>query len=487
MAVTYTNFCCRSGGSNLNAGTRTGNTTEPGTAHDLEYAAGTFVRATRVFTVASGDPVADGVAVGDWVSVFTVGSTEAGYVGRVSARTTTTITIHASFNTNSTANVSETANNATLRVGGAWAGPSGTVQFPFNRLIGWCFNSASEVARVNVKNDQTYSMTGTLTLTGQYHLLAVCGYTSSFEDGGRALIQGPASGASFILFTNGSGYATHIKDVIFDRNGSTGTANLVSGNNAGQTSGASVYEGCVFRNAKGYGAISPGIMLRCEVHGNGSGGVYGGARMVLVRTMVHDNTGIGINMSNGCWGSLINCVVESNSGIGVKCMTGSGSSGVELFNCDIYNNGSHGMYAAVSGGWEFIVAENCNIFKNGGYGVYESGGGYIQLVNLTNCCFGAGTQANSSGTTFGNVRETGSITFTSNQLPWVDAPNGDFRINSTLLDAEGIGTFLQTDSGYAGSVSYPSIGACQPAANVAGGSSGGGRLVGPSGLVGRSF
>jgi hypothetical protein len=34
--MAFTNFCCRSGGSNLNAGTLTGDTTEPGTsASDL--------------------------------------------------------------------------------------------------------------------------------------------------------------------------------------------------------------------------------------------------------------------------------------------------------------------------------------------------------------------------------------------------------------------------------------------------------------------
>lgn len=66
----FTEFCCRSGGSNLNAGTRTGNTTVPGTSANFTYASGSWVSGTGVFTVASGNPQSDGVAVGDFVSVY---------------------------------------------------------------------------------------------------------------------------------------------------------------------------------------------------------------------------------------------------------------------------------------------------------------------------------------------------------------------------------------------------------------------------------
>lgn len=55
--MAFKEFYCNSSGSNLNAGDGTG-------AATATYAAGTFVRSTGVFTVASGNPVTDGVAVG---------------------------------------------------------------------------------------------------------------------------------------------------------------------------------------------------------------------------------------------------------------------------------------------------------------------------------------------------------------------------------------------------------------------------------------
>ena len=91
--MAYTEFCCRSGGSNLNAGTRLGDSTEPGTSASLTYANGTWVASTGVFSIAIGNPVTDGVAVGDFASVYANGSTVTGFVGRVTARDTTTITV----------------------------------------------------------------------------------------------------------------------------------------------------------------------------------------------------------------------------------------------------------------------------------------------------------------------------------------------------------------------------------------------------------
>lgn len=486
MAITYTNFCCRSGGSNLNAGTRTGNTTEPGTSHDLEYAAGTFVRATRVFTVASGDPVADGVAVGDYVSVFTVGSTTAGYIGQVSARTTTTITISSTINTATTANVSETANNATLRVGGAWAGPSGASSFPFSLGGTAGLRNANTVARCNLKNDQTYSMTATLAVTNQganqtwYH---VTGYQTAFGDGGRALIQGPASGASFNLLTAAS--YTYLGYLIVDRNGSTGTANLV----VATATYTLFWDNCVFSNGRGYGFNGSGTVVNCEIFGNVTGGVQVSNNVTFKNCMIHDNTGFGLVVSVGhC--SLINCVIESNTGRGLYPGGGSNTGMLVAANCDIYNNGSHGVEVWVNGSAHQCLIMNCNIFKNAGYGIKATeGSGSSPGTIAINNCYGAGTQANTSGQTNGNIVESGAITYATDSLPWTDAPNGDFRLTSsaTAIDSEGFGTFLQTAASYAGSVSYPSIGACQPAANVAGGSSGGGRLVGRSALVGESF
>src|SRR4051812_30524080 len=119
--MAFTEFACRSGGSNLNAGTRTGSSTVPGTSADFTYASGTWVSATGVFTVASGNPSSDGVAVGDFASVYADGASVTTLVGRVTARTTTTITVSTSALSGTT---TDGTSNRTLKIGGAWKGPN---------------------------------------------------------------------------------------------------------------------------------------------------------------------------------------------------------------------------------------------------------------------------------------------------------------------------------------------------------------------------
>src|SRR5690606_30077270 len=116
--MAFTEFYIQSTGSDLNAGSTTAD------AASLTYAGGTFVRATGVFTVASGDPVADGVVVGDWVSIYTTaGATTTKYVAQVTARDATTITTSTTAKYGANTNVSESAGATTLKVGGAHASP----------------------------------------------------------------------------------------------------------------------------------------------------------------------------------------------------------------------------------------------------------------------------------------------------------------------------------------------------------------------------
>lgn len=111
--MAFTEFYMQTTGSNLNAGSTNAD------AASLTYASGSWVQSTRVFTVASGNPVTDGVAVGDWVSVYPDGNTVTPFIGQVTARDATTITISSTISMG-TAPTNGTANR-TLKVGGAWA------------------------------------------------------------------------------------------------------------------------------------------------------------------------------------------------------------------------------------------------------------------------------------------------------------------------------------------------------------------------------
>ena len=440
--MAFTEFCCRSGGSNLNAGTRTGNSTVPGTAADLTYASGTWVSATGVFTVAAGDPVVDGVVVGDFASVYADGATVTTLVGRVTARTSTTITVSTSIKTGTT---TDGALTRTLKIGGAWAGPSGTDGFPLSFLTSACTN-ASTVNRINMKNDVTYSITAAITGSTASVLQ---GFTTAYEDGGKAIIDGGTTGASYVLFACANPL---LADMIFQNNGATGSAVGLTVNNTRTLR-------VVVHDVRGNGFSIPAgnqLLIECEayncnVSGSSNGGfnTFSGTGFILRRCIAHNNTGVGFNI--GQVTHLFSCIGDSNTTRGAYNAGFLGTC--NFFDCDFYNNGTSGL--EMSGN---IYVENCNFIDNGGWGLSTTGS-----CILVNCGFGSGTAANTSGTrtvTLGLI-ESGTVTYAADVTPWVDPANGDFRISLSAAKGAGRGAFTQTAPSYSGTVGYPDIGAAQ--------------------------
>lgn len=441
-APSFTEFCCRSGGSNLNAGTRTGSTTEPGTSADFTYTSGTWVSTTRVFTVGSGNPLSDGVAVGDRVSVYPDGTTPDGvYFGKVSARDATTITVSSSdkFGTAPT----DGSSTRTLKVGGAWKGPNGTSGFPFNIIQA---NTPTLYPRINLKNDQTYSVTANISYPngGESKTQA---YTTAYGDLGKATIDGGTSGVSYTVFSpRGNNQIT--ADIIFQNNGATGTAALVDGGGA-QITGVR----CVFRHSCGTGVTGYAFGLEeCEAYdcNQNNGANLGGVISCgwVVNTVSHHNAGsntIGIGTSN-CY----RCISATNGGIGFNNCT--------TFQCCSYNNTSDGFRI---GGVLFYL-ENCNSLKNGGWGYnFQS----TSIGTISELRYGAGTQANTSGgitigaTAAVEVLGTQSA-YPADVTPWADPANGDFRLVRPEAIATGRGAYTSI-GGISGTVGYPDIGAAQ--------------------------
>lgn len=441
--MAFTEFCCLSGGSNLNAGTRTGSTTEPGTAADFTYASGTLVQSTGVFTLASGNPQTDGVAVGDFASVYADGASVTGAIARVTAVSSTTITV--STTAIAGALPADGTSNRTVKIGGAWAGPNGTSAFPFNVIKNTLTNVAGDTPRVNFKNNQTYSITAVMTHanTGP---ITFQGYTTTYGDGGKATIDGGTSGEAFVLLNINSVNDNFVLDLIFNHNGATGFAGLVT-----CTAAVRAYFGrCVFANwignAAGLGctaAASQTLAIQCEAYGGVSGIGFSLIRSV-VRCVSHDN-GTGFNT---CY-DHVGCIADTNSGNGF-----GGNVAASYVNCDSYNNTLNGFSLAAG---ETYLA-NCNAVKNGAYGVNNSG---TMPAYIESCGFGSGTKANTSGQTTGIVVATASVAYPSGLTPWVDPANGDFRINLAAAKDAGGGTFTQTASGYGGTVGYPDIGAAE--------------------------
>jgi hypothetical protein len=185
-----TNLFCKTTGSNLNGG-GIASGAEPTDAAIATYtsivAANGWNAATGVFTVAAGNPVTDGVTVGDWASVYvTAGAVTTPFSGRVTARDATTVTVSITIKSG-TPPATDATGATTMKVGGAWAGPTGTSMFPWGFMQSTMVNASSHVPRVNIKTG-TYTVTaanthanaGPVTWAGYRTLLT--GVTAEADD-----------------------------------------------------------------------------------------------------------------------------------------------------------------------------------------------------------------------------------------------------------------------------------------------------------------
>lgn len=450
--MAYTEFYVQPTGSNLNSGST--NTDAP--TH--EYASGDWVQSTGVFTVASGNPESDGVAVGDFASVYADGATQTGFVGRVTARTSTTITV--SFSASSGASGTSPANGTgdrTLRIGGAWAGPSGAVGFPFGFIRGQLTNVASEDLRVNIKAGTNYAVSAAMNNNkSSSGRIILEGYGSVPGDGGKAIINGGNSGTGYNLLSSTTGRTT-FKNLIFDSNGATGGA-ATSLLTLSTGTGVVVFN-CIFRNSRGHGLNSSGIgglVIECLAHDTGQGGssTYGfqGSTTTFLNCISRDNAGRGFGESNSeivC----LNCISYRNT-IGFLL---SGGSGV-LINCDAYDNTGDG-FSFFSSAVNFARFVNINAVKNGGWGINLAS--VARQVMLLSVGFGSGSAINTSGmisspTSVMNVEEVGTVIYPADTTPWADPDNGNFDI--VLPEAIGAG-YGQFPEGL--TTGYPDIGAAQ--------------------------
>lgn len=457
----FTEFYIQTTGSNLNAGSTNSDTA---LATYTNSAVSGWNATTGVFEVASGNPSTDGVTTGMFASVYvTAGATVATFVGRITAVSSTTITVSLTA-VSGTPPTTDTTGARTLKVGGAWAGPSGTVGFPFNFVAATMTDSSSRTPCVNMKGGTAYSITAAMTRTIDGPVV-FNGYTSTVRDGGRALITGPTTGASFVPLTLSGRYNT-IADIEFQNNGATGSASgfAISGT-TNLAFGVSVHE----MRGRGIDQTTLGILLECEGWGNNtsnttySGGIHlATAGSSAIRCITHNNrggsNGGGITMDTSIY--FIECISAFNSGDGYQS---NADTNVTLDNCDFYNNGGNGMNFTGGSTTMLLSILNCNFLKNGGYGILFRGFG--EVGELCGNRFGAGTMANTSGDA--STTEPFSMTASNNSSyaadtsPWSDPDNGVFNISLTAATGTGYGTFTALNNGFGTTVSYPDIGAAE--------------------------
>lgn len=464
-------FCCRSGGNNLNAGSLDG-TNEPTASPLAVYTGGDWNSGTSIFTAPVGADLTEAV-VNRFISIYHDGDTAPvsgqWQVSRITAVNAGTreITVSGRFSFGPSAVVTGTGNRS-ARISGAWSGPSGSARFPFASgytQFGYSTLLAASTSglRINMKNDQTYNITANLFyIDTNFVNVETRGYATTYGDSGRTLIQGPSTGSAFTVFT--LGINSQLKNLILDSNGGTGNASGITFD--GNSREMSV-KNVVVRNMRGWGILcvsSATVSIEgCEVHNcntsatAGQGGVFltGGSRAQNV--ISHDNTGLGFTVQAGLT-AAIDCIADSNSGVGFTVNMNNGNTLVQ--SCDSYGSGSHGFQVVNIGNGGIVNIKNCNSISNGGWGLTTDSTRQLRIDIRGFATFGNTSGSVSVGAST-DLFSDNVIAYASS--PYVAPASGDFRLSLAAAKQSGSSYLVQTASGYSGTVSYPDIGAVQAA------------------------
>lgn len=477
-ATTFTEFYCDiAAGTNINSGSTT-NAAATYTAVNGNW------DGTSVYTPTDGSTPASTVSAGMWASIYIDGATnlvQSGSGGCIMLITNVAAGVNGAITFNRAA-VSGTpptssATARSIKVGGAWSGPYGSVGFPFGFLATTATNAPNVYPRCNFKNTAQYNVTAAMShsLAGPMRWQ---GMTTTPGDLGKATIDGGATGTSYNLITI-SGTSQDFVDFILSHNGNTsaGVGGLVISG-----SGSMVARVCVKNMVRaGITFTAFGTVYECEVYAcnlNNAAAtaafVVGGDRSAAIRCISHDNVGansIGFSVQ-GCSTSY-GCIAYNNGSDGFNASSQAVAS--KLINCDAYSNGGSGINLATAAAASFVI-ENCNLVKNTAYGIASAA--QPRVGSIYNCGFGSGTAANGTAdiqtANTGGIDIQGSVTYAANLTPWVDPDNGNFSINLTASKSAGRGRFTQTTvNSPTNTVSFPDIGAAQSASTnaAAGGAS----------------
>lgn len=445
-------------GSNLNSGSSSGD------AADHTYASGNLATSGGVatFTVASGDPQADGVQVGDRVSIYPDGSSVTPFVGTVTAVTSTTIACSSTVNKFGTIPTDGTGNR-TLKVGGAWADLGITAS-------GCAFNTGTTNfgLRINVKAG-TYANGGTsrtLALAGATTAPIVWrGYKTTPGDMDSRPASTRVAGTDIPSWTfddanltSSGGHQTFENiDIVGAR--SAAAQFVVSGNLSSQrfkrlrveNTNAAAASSAVSVS----GSSSSHVWFECWFKATSSATrVFQGATAHAILGCVCTGGGIGFEMSVG-QPMIHDCLIISTGSHGIQSSLTLIAIGNTFYNC---GGDSIRITAFASTTISFIAN---NVFSlSGGYDINNSSGTATNFCNRVANISHSPTSGHENG--FGDSPNYYAATDASS--PFTNAGTGDFSLAGTS-NANGGATpgLLENNS----NESHGSCGAVQPEAGGA--------------------
>lgn len=454
----------RTGGNDLNAGSTNQD------AANFTYASGNLATVTNVatFTVASGNPQADGVQVGDKCSIYVDGDSATPFVGIVTGVTTTTITC--ATNTNKLGTIpSNGTGNRSLKIGGAWAGLGLCAS---GRILASGTNSLGSL-RINVQAG-TYSNAGTARAVGLAGTASLPiyfrGYKTATGDQDSNPTAARVAGTDIPLFSWGDAGFTCSSGFVFFENlafvsARTGGATVTSG----PASNPVFFRRCQVENTNA-GASSVGFAI------SGAGQVTLDASHIKATTTASSALSCsGVPLITQCrvLGGVLGIQVTgtlNQTNIFRTIVAGCTSHGIQLastwftiFGCSIYATGGDGIRVTnISGATASIMG--CRFGGSGGYDINSSAG-------TTSAIYLRGNVTH--GWTLGHLNGVGDAyefaALTDSASPFTNAAGGDFSPasgsngNAVRFDFENDSNVAYYDVGAlqraaGGSADYPTVG-----------------------------
>lgn len=330
---------------------------------------------------------------------------------------------------------SATLSGGTYAVGGALA------------TISKAFAAAALSNTIYIKATGSYTVTATLTLTGQNPTgFFFIGYTTTRGDNGQftwttatnstpLMTSGGSDPAGFVFqnikFTNTAGtkdVALHggLSSQIFDVRFVNCTFDGLKSATTAYVGGTSfnliqvVFDSCEIKNCTTHGvACSAGTyFLACIIHDNTTDGIhitaigsgFNSSGIYLERTVVYNNGGKGINFAEAM-------------------PIGNGDPVLVCVNSAVLNSTSDGIFITAQTGtaiYPFLMLVNTIIDSNGGFGI-NNAAATMGVMLMRNCAFRSNTSGDVTGT--GVIKDAGSITLTGD--PFNNRSGLDFTLNST--------------------------------------------------------